>query len=325
MSLPSVVVISLGGTIAMSGENGATPALTGDELIAAVPGLGGLATVEAVNFRLLPGASLRLDDIDELAAEIERRLDAGADGVVITQGTDTIEETAFYLDLQLDRTEPVVVTGAMRNASLPGADGPANLFAAVVVAGSRLDLGGVVVVLDDQVHSARAVAKTHSTLPSAFASPGCGPIGLVAEGRAHLSVVPVRRWPRIRRAAPGAPPRSVPIVTIGLDDDGATLAAADRADAVVLDALGVGHVPQWLVEPITRHAERIPVVMTSRTRTGPVLRQTYGFPGSERDLRERGVLSCGLLNALKARILLLALLRSGMNRAEMVDYMTEID
>ena len=325
MSLPTVTVISLGGTIAMSGENGVTPALTGDDLVAAVPGLGDVATLETVNFRLLPGASLRLDDLDELAAEIERRLDAGADGVVVTQGTDTIEETAFHLDLHLDRTEPVVVTGAMRNATLPGADGPANLYAAVVVAASGPDVGGVVVVLDDHVHAAGDVTKAHSTLPSAFTSPNTGPIGLVAEGRLILSSVPVRRSPRIHRATSGAHPLSVPIVTIGLDDDGATLAAAVNADAVVLDACGAGHVPQWLVEPIAQHAERIPVVMTSRTRTGPVLRQTYGFPGSERDLRARGVLSCGPLNALKARILLLALLRSGMSRAEIVEYLAEID
>lgn len=325
-SLPKVVVFSLGGTIAMSGHGaGVVPTLHGQELVAAVPGLDEVASITTVDFRQVPGASLRIDDLVELAAEIERVLDEGADGVIVTQGTDTIEEVAYCLDLLLDQRRPVVVTGAMRNPTLPGADGPANLYSAAVVAASGADLAGVVVVMGDQVHSARAVAKLHSMLPSAFASPGFGPIALVVERRV------VRRWSEVARrrtvpgrAVAGAQP-SVPIVTIGLDDDGGVLDAVRHADAVVLEALGVGHVPQWLAEPIGTLAERIPVVMTSRTGSGPVLRETYGFAGSERDLRSRGVISAGLLSSVKVRILLLLLLRSGATRSQIADHLEFVD
>lgn len=327
-TVPHVVVFSLGGTIAMSGREdgtGVVPVLRSEDLVAAVPGLERVATITAVDFRRVPGASLRVDDLIELAAEIERVLDDGADGVIVTQGTDTIEETAYCLDLLLDQQRPVVVTGAMRNPTLPGADGPANLFAAAVVAASGLDLAGVVVVLGDEVHCARTVAKSHSTIPAAFTSPGTGPLGLVVEGRVVRRSSPVSARVHVPVEPGGQARPSVPILTIGLDDDGGMLAAADRADAVVLEALGVGHVPRWLAAPIGDLAARVPVVMTSRTRNGPVLRETYGFDGSERDLRARGVLGAGSLAAVKVRVLLLLLLRTGAGRAEIAEHLERLD
>jgi L-asparaginase len=310
LTSPRVDVLALGGTIAMSGEAGVTPTLTSEELVAAVPGLADVAEVRARTFRQLPGASLRLDDLYELADEVERCLDAGATGVVITQGTDTIEETAFCLQLILDVSRPVVVTGAMRNPTLPGADGPANLHAGVVVAASQDGPAGVVVVLGDEVHPAHTVAKGHSTSPAAFRSPGGGPLGMVVEGRFVRFWRPAAALPTVSRSVV-RPNVRVPIVTIGLDDDGALLGAVQDADAVVLEAMGVGHVPSWLVDPVAELARRMPVVMTTRTRSGPTLHQTYGFPGSERDLRSRGVMSVGLLDSIKTRILLMALLRTG--------------
>lgn len=117
MSLPKVSVISLGGTIAMAGREtgGVVPALAADDLVSAVPGLAESARLSALSFRLVPGAHLTLDDLVALAAEIRRQVDAGADGVVVTQGTDTLEEMAFGLDLLVEGESPVVVTGAMRN------------------------------------------------------------------------------------------------------------------------------------------------------------------------------------------------------------------
>lgn len=308
--LPTVSVVALGGTIAMTGDGaGVVPRITSAQLVSSVPSLHAVATIEVHNFRQTPGASLTLDDIYAVADVIEERLESGAAGVVVTQGTDTIEETAYLLDLLLHRNAPVVLTGAMRNPTLPGADGPANLYAAVVVAASRVDLGGVVVVLGDEVHSGRRVTKGHSVSPAAFSSPGSGPLGLVVENR--LLKLGVSASPRITvpRGKAGTP--SVPIITVGLDDDGRGLRAAVGADAVVLEALGAGHVPEKLVEPIAALAREIPVVMTSRTRNGPVLRATYGFAGSEMDLRSRGVLVAGMLDTLRVRILLLALLRAG--------------
>lgn len=326
VALRRVVVLSLGGTIAMTGERsaGVVPQLTGTDLVRAVPGLGDVAEVVARTFRQLPGASLTLDDLYALSDEIEEQVASGADGVVVTQGTDTIEETAFCLDLLLQVTVPVVVTGAMRNPVLPGADGPGNLYAAVVVASSGTDLGGVVVVLGDEVHSARTVSKRHASRPAAFVSTTGGAMGLVVEGTFVLQSRPVPRPFTVERTV-GARVPSVPVVVIGLDDDGRGLDAAETADAVVVEAFGGGHVPGWLVPRIARLAASRPVVMTSRTRGGQALIGTYAFEGSERDLRSRGVLSVGSLDSLKARILLLVLLRSGMDREQVQTHLGLVD
>jgi L-asparaginase len=139
MSRPKVTVLSLGGTIAMTGDTssgGVVPRLTGEELVSAVPQLEAVAEIEAESFLQIPGAHITVGNLVEVAEEATRRIDAGASGIVITQGTDTIEEAAFALDLLVDRDAPVVVTGAMRSPTLPGADGPANLLASVSVAAS---------------------------------------------------------------------------------------------------------------------------------------------------------------------------------------------
>src|SRR5215207_5341529 len=144
-------------TMAPQASGGVAPKLDAADLVAAVPRIADVASLRATTFRQLPGAHLELSDVVALAQEIRSVLDSGADGVVVTQGTDTIEEVAFALDLLLGGPEPIVVTGAMRNPHLPGADGPANLLAAVQVAASpRLrDTGTVMVVTNDEIHAAR--------------------------------------------------------------------------------------------------------------------------------------------------------------------------
>ncbi|HYQ85356.1 MAG TPA: asparaginase domain-containing protein, partial [Rubrobacter sp.] len=149
MGLPRVTVFSMGGTISSvdSGGKGVEPTLTGEALVSDVPQIAGVAEVSAESFRQASSGELKVEDLVELAAEISARIDGGAAGAVVTQGTDTIEETSFVLDLLVDREAPVVVTGAMRNPKLPGADGPANLLAAIQVAvsGAARGLGTVVV------------------------------------------------------------------------------------------------------------------------------------------------------------------------------------
>lgn len=309
-----VVVFGLGGTIAMSssGAGGVVPALSADQLVAAVPGLAESGViVEVEDFRRVPGASLTFDDLSALAAAIEEKLAAGVDGVVITQGTDTIEETAYLLDLTHTRPEPVVVTGAMRNPTLAGADGPANLLAAVQTAAS-LDARevGVVVVFADEIHSAVRVRKTHATSGHTFVSANGGPLGYLVEGRPRI----INR-PSSRNTVPAAAdpqPVEVGLVTIVLGDTGTLLeASADRVNGLVVAAFGVGHVPQRIVDTLTDLVERMPVVLASRTGAGSVLAQTYAFPGSESDLLGRGLISAGFLDPLKARILLHQLLTAG--------------
>src|SRR6516162_10300887 len=150
VAIPRIAVFSTGGTIASkrSEAGAASPDLTADDLVAAVPQLADVANIEAVSFRQVASSELTVSDVIALAARIGRAVADGATGTVVTQGTNTIEETSFVLDLLWDRAEPIVVTGAMRHPGLPGADGPANLLASAVVAGSPLarNLGCVATV-----------------------------------------------------------------------------------------------------------------------------------------------------------------------------------
>lgn len=310
-----MVVFGLGGTIAMTatGSGGVTPSLSAAQLLAAVPGLDRSGIdVTVVDFRRLPGASLSVADITALSAAVAQHLADGADGAVVVQGTDTIEETAYLLDLLHAGNQPVVVTGAMRSPTQAGADGPANVLAAIqVAAGADFRGQGTLVVFADQVHAARRVRKTHSTSLATFQSPDSGPVGQLVDGvpvvvnrLAHRTVVPVA----------GEVPRQprVGLVTVSFDDDGVLLdGLSGRVDGLVVAAFGAGHVPDRLVPALADLARDLPVVLATRTGSGPVLASTYAFPGSESDLLARGLIRAGFLDPLKARVLLLALLATG--------------
>lgn len=321
MTLPRVLLVSLGGTITMTpgAGGGIAPTLTGADLVAAVPALKDIAEVEAVSPFRLPGASLTLSHLREVAALVEGRL-TGEDfaGAVVVQGTDTIEETAYTLDLLVGGDKPVVVVGAMRGAAAPGADGPANLLAATVAAASPALRGlGTVVVLNDTIHAARRVQKVSTHLPSAFSSPGGGPIGHVVEDRVHLIARPARVEPIAGGLnQPGAP---VALVTASLGDDGRILPRLPELGygGLVVEAMGAGHVPDVLVAPLAELAAAVPVVLSTRVASGPVFTRTYDFPGSEMDLLRRGVIHGGEIGGLKARLLLSFLLGAGVTREDL--------
>ena len=322
MALPEVVVLSLGGTISSTdaGGSGVEPTLTGEALVEDVPEIAEVAEVSAKSFRQVPGSELTLDDLIELSTEIKSHIDEGAKGVVITQGTDTIEETAFVLELLVDEDAPVVVTGAMRNPTLPGAEGPANLLASVQVAASEVTRGiGTVVVFIDEIHAARFVQKTHTSNPATFRSPLTGPIGWISEGSPRIATRPVERH-HIDLPAQ-TQDRPVALYTVALGDGGRLLPAIGESgyEGLVIEAFGAGHVPSAMVEPLERLAGKIPVVLASRTGSGEVLKNTYGFPGSETDLLGRGLINAGMLNGPKARLFLSLLLRSGASNEEVAE------
>jgi L-asparaginase len=267
---PHIAVFSMGGTIAMSarGEAGVAPGLDASDLLAAVPGMEAVVEVAPVALRRAPSVDLSFSDVAELADAVRHAFAEGAQGAVVTQGTDTLEESAFLLDLLLEPGRPVVVTGAMRNPTLPGADGAANLAAALRTAASpEAEGAGVLVVMNDEIHAARHVRKTHAHRPSAFTSPAAGPVGWVVEGRARLALRPARVLPVLPWR--GEPPFT-PILTFGLGAGAREvemLAAAEPA-GVVIAAAGAGHVPSSAVAVLEALARRAPVVFASRTGAG---------------------------------------------------------
>lgn len=281
------------------------------ELVATVPGLGNLdITLDARDFARLPSAGIHPDDVVRLVAEAAG---SGADGIVVVQGTDTLEETSYLFDLLWPHDTPVVFTGAMRNPSLAGPDGPANLLAAVTTAADPRFRGlGALVAFNDEIHAARHVRKTHSTNVSTFTSPNAGPVGLLVEGRA----VPIATVARRRTHEPVEPlTHSVPVMAVGLGDDGVLLRT--DFDGLVVAGFGVGHVPPALAERLGERAASAPVVLATRAAAGPVLEHTYGAVGSERDLLARGLINAGLLDAYKARVLLLVCLACGYDDAQL--------
>jgi L-asparaginase len=232
--------------------------------------------------------------------------------VVLVQGTDTLEETAYLLDLFWDRPEPLVLTGAMRHPGQAGADGPANMLAAVTVAAAPAARGlGALLVMNDDVHAASRVRKVDATATHAFAAPGWGPVGRVLEGGLHVTAA-------LPRPAPLPVPRDlgrtrVALVESCLDDQGSLfrLAVQDGYDGVVVASFGVGHVSEQTAEAVSDAVRRVPVVVASRTGSGPTLTRTYGFTGSESDLLRRGAVLAGWLDARKSRLLLWSLLALG--------------
>jgi L-asparaginase len=314
---PQLTVFSLGGTIASTRDGsgasgGVTPQLGARELVMDIPELREIASIEAVSLRQISSGSLSLSDLTELAREIDARFEAGVCGVVVTQGTDTIEETSFALDLLVQGSKPVVVTGAMRNPTLAGFDGPANLLAAVQVALSPQASGlGTLVVLNDQIHAARFVRKTHTSNPAAFLSPSVGALGWIVEGRPRI----VLRTSAFNKLPPvdGAQVPAVALLTFALGDDARMVSQLESLGyaGLVIGAFGGGHVPALAVPALQDVAARMPVVLASRTGSGDVLQETYGFSGSERDLLARGLISAGFLDGPKARVLLSLVLAGG--------------
>lgn len=304
----SVRLLIAGGTIAMSGS----PAQPSLEMIDALAEQAG-SSVEPEVFLLAPSVHFSPADAMSLC---RRAVAVAGEGtpVVVTHGTDLLEEVAFLCDLIHDGDAPIVFTGAMRTASAPGADGPANLQAAVGVAASEAARGlGVLVAFAGAIHAARFVRKTDSTSVAAFTSPQSGPVGYVEEGRVTVHMRP-RRHPPL---AVGTLDRSVEILTAALGTPPALAeAVGDVCDGLVVSVPGAGHTPPAFLRAITAIARTKPVVAVPRPWRGAILHETYGFEGAEGDLRA-GVTACaGSLSAPAARIALMACLSVGMTEAE---------
>ena len=314
--------LPFGGTIASVRRPGATevtPTLTGAELVESLPELAEVAEIDVREFPPIASFAVTVPDMLTLARAAAEALADGCEGVVISHGTDTIEETAYALALMLPRGAPVVVTGAMRNPTMPGTDGPANLLAAFLVAASPLAAGlGPVVVLNDELHAARFVTKAHTQRVSALVSPDAGPFGGIAERRVDVWWRPA--WEDYLGLPESLEGVEVELVLLAAGVSNAQLRAAveRRPAGIVIEATGGGHILPPLLPLVDEAvAAGIPVVTASRVGSGPNLERTYRMPGGETDLIDRGAIPAGMLSGHKARLRLLVGVALGRDPAEL--------
>ena len=293
-TLPAVHLIGTGGTI----SGGAGGPLNAADLRAALPELDSVASVTTEDFvrigssRMHPELQFQL--AERIAAVFAER--SGLAGIVVTHGTDSLEETAFLLDLVLPAGRPVVFAAAQRPPRHPDSDGPRNLLDAIRVAGSgRARNLGVLVVLNGQIHAAREVKKTHSIALHAFASPDTGPVGMVDDGEVLLYSTPRRR---LHLPAAQVEP-NVELIRLAAGGGATAIRAAAEAGAkgVVVEVFGRGNTPPAVAEAVDA-AIQFGTLVAFATRTGG------GRVVLSDAQRERGILSAADLDGLKARILL---------------------
>jgi len=287
----SVAVISTGGTIASMKESGggASPELTGDDLIAEIPGLSQDIELQPYDFSNIPSPQFsvqQMHKLSELIAEYDH--DDTMDGIVITQGTDTLEEVAYFVDLCYDGETPVVFTGAMRNPSLASPDGPANLLTAIRTATSDGARGrGVLVAFNDQIHAAKLVTKTHSMRLDTFKSPDLGPLAVHDEETIRWRAS-VDRTPMIQIDSE-ALTNKVAALTVTADMHPSQIPAPAAFEAVVLATTGAGHIPPRIIDPLEDlKDEDVPLIATTRCPVGRLATSTYDYRGSEKTLRNLG-------------------------------------
>lgn len=312
--LPTVVVLSTGGTIASvydPVQGGFAPALTGAQLVQAVPGLDTLARVEVVQVvnvastNMTPALWLQ---VSRSAQAMLARPDVV--GVVVTHGTDTLEETAYFLDLTVGSDKPVIVVGAQRAASEPDADGPRNLRDAILTAMSPASLKmGTLVVLNGEIHAAREVTKTNTMNVSTFLTPQFGALGTVEPDGVRYYRAPLRR--QHVAVSPDAVLGRVEIVTNYAGADGRVVRGIleqGGLDGLVVEASGVGNLAEGLFDALVEvRARGIPVVISTRVHSGRTL-PLYAGKGSGVSLAEIGCVFADNLPPHKARVLLLAAL-----------------
>lgn len=306
--LPVIDVIGLGGTIAMSkgrAEQGVRPQLSAAELLQAIPGLDQIAEIKTIQQANVGSANL---DYATIAALVRTAKGSDADGFVITQGTDTMEETSFLASLFWPHDKPMVFTGAMRDPSSPGADGPANLSDAIRVAAAGKK--GVYLVMNGEIHDPSRVRKSHTSNLSAFRSDG-GELGVITEGQAHFNQS-LTRFSLLD--LPDNLPKVGHVMCV-LDGDTDMLDFYKEAGyaGLVVDSFGGGHVSERWFDALAGLAQHMPVILSARPGGGRVLKQTYGYKGAEISLIEAGLVPAGRLNGMKARLLLQVALASGLN------------
>jgi L-asparaginase len=311
---PRLAAFFTGGTISMRFDpatGGAVPALSGEEILAQVPGLDEIADFDVIDFGKWPGPHVTPSRMMDLARAARDKLaDESVTGAIVTHGTDTLEETAYLLDLVLNEEKPVVLVGAMRNSSELSWDGPGNLRSAVRVAVAQQARGlGVIVAMNDQLIAAAEATKTHTEATDTFQSRDFGPLGIVDKDR----VIVTRRPIEHERIVTDRIEERVDVIKMVAGADGRFIdfAISDGGRGLVIEGLGRGNVTVAALPAIERAVNAgIPVVITSRCPRGRVL-DTYAYEGAGRQLRKMGVILGGMLPSHKIRIKLMLELGAG--------------
>ena len=309
--MKKILVVFTGGTFSMMIDEktgGAVPRYSGNELLGMIPQAKSLAEIECFDFGKYPGPHVTPELMLDLSKKINTKLKSDKyDGVIVTHGTDTLEETAYFLDLTIRTEIPIVVIGAMKNSSEPDWDGPRNLIDALHICLNENSKNlGVLVCLNGEINAASEVTKIYSDSVESFKSLDFGTLGFVQNGRVIFNRLP-RRLETIETEKINS---NVDLLTVyaGMDEKFFKFSADSKVDGIVVEALGVGNVPPPAFEGIKYAVEKgIPVVLTSRCPAGET-DYIYGYPGAGKHLHDLGVIFSDYLNGQKARIKMMIVL-----------------
>ncbi|HOO60021.1 MAG TPA: asparaginase [Candidatus Mcinerneyibacteriales bacterium] len=316
--MKKILLITTGGTIAMQVDKkrgGAVPSLQADDFVRYLPPVKNLADVDIHMFSNIPSPYMNVPLWCQLTDFIDEKLSDGYDGIVVTHGTDTLEETAFFVELTVKSEKPIVFTAAMRNLDELSGDGPRNIWGALktVVSKNYSSDIGVTLVLNDEIHAVRDVTKTYTSNVATFRSPLFGPLGLVDNDQVTFYYKPYKR---IKIRSPKVEEKVALIKAYaGMSSDLIDAAVTMGYKGLVIEAFGRGNLPDWIVPSLERAIQSgVTVVISSRCYMGRVFGD-YAYDGGGRHLGEIGSVFAYDLRGIKARILLmLALGKYGEDR-----------
>jgi L-asparaginase len=306
--MKNILIVFTGGTFSMRIDhktNSAIPFYHGNELLEKIPVIREMADISVYEYGNYPGPHMTPERMLDLSKKIRSFIERDEiDGIVITHGTDTLEETAYFLDLTVSTEKPIVVIGAMKTSSEPDWDGPRNLIDAIHICNNKNSRGmGLLVCLNGEINAASEVTKTHTEDIETFHSLDFGSLGFVERGRVIYNRVP-RKLEVIKTETINS---NVDLIKVyaGMNEKFFRFSAESGVEGVVVEAMGVGNVPPAAFEGIKYIVDKgIPVVLVSRCPAGETL-DIYGYPGAGKWLKQMGVIFSDYLNGQKARIKLI--------------------
>jgi L-asparaginase len=318
-----ILIVFTGGTFSMKIDEktgGAVPFFHGEELIEMIPEAAQLADIEINNFGNRPGPHMTPELMLELSSVIQKEIMRDdIKGIVVTHGTDTLEETAYFLDLTVQTEKPIVVIGAMRTSSEPDWDGPRNLLDAMYIINNDNSKNmGVLVCLNGEINAASEVTKTHTEDIETFHSMDFGSLGFVERGKVIFNRLPTKQ----EKIPTDRIDSNVDLLKVyaGMTDKFFKFSADTGVHALVVEALGVGNVPPTAFEGIEYVVNKgIPVILVSRCPAGETL-DIYGYPGAGKWLKKIGVIFSEYLNGQKARIKTIVALGKTKNQDELREF-----